>query len=291
VDSRRRIGKTTHYVYPIGLGGMPLSIRGRPDEAVAIKVIHAAIEKSINFIDTADVYCLDDHDLGHNEILIAEALKKLGSKKNVIVATKGGLERPNGEWTNNAKPAHLRQACIRSLTNLQVDCITLYQLHAPDPSVPFEDSVGELAKLQKEGKIQHIGLSNVSLEQLEKALKIVRVESVQNMFNPLRQTDLRNGLLSFCAKEEISYLPYSPVGGGYRHKKLSEAPLLTELAQKYKATSYQVILAWILSLGDNIIPIPGASRVESTIGSAAAIHLKLDPEDCKLIENINPLSI
>ena len=163
----RALGPTGLEVSCIGLGGMPLSIQGRPDEARALRVIHAAIDAGMTWIDTADVYCHDDGDIGHNERLIARALSELGSAAGeVLVATKGGLERPGGDWTVNGRPEHLRQACERSLRALGTESIALYQVHAPDPQVSWADTVGEAARLREEGKVLHVGISNVTAEEL-----------------------------------------------------------------------------------------------------------------------------
>ena len=141
--NRRPIGTSGLAVAPIGLGGMPMSIAGRPSEAQSLATIHAALDAGMDLIDTADVYCLDDGDIGHNERLVAKALRERSDRDRIVVATKGGLERPRGSWTTNGRPAHLRKACERSLAALGVEQIALYQLHAPDDDVPFTDSVGD----------------------------------------------------------------------------------------------------------------------------------------------------
>lgn len=283
---KRKIGTTSLEVFPIGLGGMPLSIQGRPSEGDALRVIHASVGAGVNFIDTANVYCLDDNDIGHNERLIHKALKEMKALNKVIVATKGGLTRPHGEWECDASPKHLRLSCEKSLKALDVETITLYQLHAPDSKVPFEDSVGELARLKKEGKIIHVGLSNVSEKQLNIAQKIVRIETVQNRCSAAYKNDFNNGLIGTCKKQNITYLPYSPLGGHFGHKNLSKNPILTKLAQKYKTSTYCIVLAWFLQKGDHIIPIPGASRIASATDSPQAAYLKLDKEDCSLIDQL-----
>jgi len=169
----------------IGYGGMPLSLAGRPSEDQAIRAVHAALDSGATLIDTADVYCLDDSDIGHNERLIAKALKQWpGSKDHIIVATKGGLTRPGGRWERNGRPEHLRRACDKSLAALGVERIDLYQLHAPDPRVPFADSVGVLAELKAAEKVRCVGLSNVSVEEIEEARGIVEVTTVQNRLSP-----------------------------------------------------------------------------------------------------------
>src|SRR5437763_3630733 len=151
---------------PIGFGAMPLSIQGRPPEEQGRRVLHAAIDAGMTLIDTADVYCLDDDDIGHNERLIASALRERDDRDRIRVATKAGLRRPKGAWTNDGSPQHIREACERSLRALGSDQIWLYQFHAPDPRVPFEKSVETFAELQRAGKGKHAGLSNGSIQAI-----------------------------------------------------------------------------------------------------------------------------
>lgn len=279
MTERRALGRTGWTVRAVGLGAMPLSIRhDGPSEADAVRVLHAALDAGTDFIDTADVYCHDDSDIGHNERLIAKALKSWPGKKPVV-ATKGGLTRPGGRWERDARPASLRRACERSLKALGTDAVALYQLHAPDEKVPFEDSVGELARLKEEGKVVHIGLSNVDQARLERALKVVRIESVQNQLHPKDQEDLRSGLVKACAERGVAYLPYCPVGGGHGHAALSAHPAVTALAKKHGASPYCVLVAWSLAQGENVIPIPGASKVASAVDSPRATGVRLSAED------------
>jgi aryl-alcohol dehydrogenase-like predicted oxidoreductase len=184
------LGQTNEQIPPIGFGGMPLSIQGRPSTEQAKKTLHAAIDAGMTFIDTADVYCLDDFDTGHNERLIASVLRERSDGKSIQVATKAGLERPNGAWTRNGSPEHLREACDQSLNALGVEQIWLYQYHAPDEKFPFEESVGAFAELQRAGKCKHVGLSNVTVEQIESAQKVVRRERdhVPRLLPPRRRT-------------------------------------------------------------------------------------------------------
>jgi aryl-alcohol dehydrogenase-like predicted oxidoreductase len=278
---KRKIGKSGIEVYAVGLGGMPLSINGRPPEAEGIKVIHAAIDAGVNFIDTANVYCLDDNDIGHNERLIYKALKEKGldGSPAVTVATKGGCTRPQGAWGVDGSPQAIRKACEQSLSDLNTEAIKLYQLHAPDLKVNFSDTIATLAALKNEGKILHIGLSNVTKEQLKEAQQITRIESVQNRCNAFYKKDVANGMVDFCLEQGISYLPYSPVGGHFGHKKISDYQPLMELAQKHQTSPYCIMLAWLLSKGEHIIPIPGASKVSSILDSVRATTVKLDTED------------
>ena len=165
----RALGSGAPKVSAVSYGGMPLSIQGRPhDEAQAMDVIHSVLDAGVTLIDTANVYCLDDDDIGHNERLITKAISSWpGNRATIVVATKGGMTRPDGRWERDARPGRLKAACERSLHALGVECIDLYQLHAPDPEVPFQESVRALADLQNEGKIKWIGLSNVTVEQIE----------------------------------------------------------------------------------------------------------------------------
>jgi aryl-alcohol dehydrogenase-like predicted oxidoreductase len=269
-------------VFPVGLGGMYLSIHDRPSEAQAIATVAAAIEAGVTLIDTADVYCLDHRDIGHNERLIAKALA--GRKEKVIVATKGGLERPKGAWTRNAKPAHLRDACEASLKALGVDAIDVYQLHAPDPDVPFADSVGALAELRKEGKVKHVGLSNVSVAEIETALGIVPIVSVQNRWNTRDRSPEKDGVLAACEKHSIAFLPYSPFGGATGARGLADVGSLDVQAKQRGISAHRLIIAWMLAKSPVVIPIPGARRPASITDSAAATSLALSPADIEAIE-------
>jgi aryl-alcohol dehydrogenase-like predicted oxidoreductase len=273
-------------VSAIGFGGMPLSIQGRPDdEAAAIRVLHAAWGAGMTFTDTADVYCLDDHDIGHNERLIAKALRTWGGPRDsVLIATKGGLTRPRGDWVRHAPPAHLRRACDRSLKALGVEQIALYQLHAPDAAVPFADSVGALAELQREGKIRWIGLSNVSVREIEAARRQVTVVSVQNRLNPFFREALTTGVVAHCASHGIGFIAYSPVGGGRLNTKLPGHPALRPIAARHGVSCHAVVLAWVLAQGPTVIVIPGARTVEHARDSATADGLSLSREELAAID-------
>lgn len=276
---QRMLGKSHFSVSAIGLGGMPLSVQGRPPESQAIRVIHAALDLGVTLIDTADVYCLDDSDIGHNERLIRKALTSWrGDANEVVLATKGGLRRPRGEWVRDAHPLHLREACERSLVALGVEAIALYQLHAPDPKIPFEDSVGELALLQEEGKIIHIGLSNVSVAHIQVAQEIVSIVSVQNRCNPHDLGAFREGVVRKCEEEGLGFLPWGPVGGGSGKTRLAEDPMLVAVAKRYEVSPYEIALSWLLAVSDTMIPIPGASREESIRSSVHATSIALDSE-------------
>lgn len=264
----------------IGLGGMPMSLADRPPEQQSRQTIRAAVEAGMTFIDTADVYCIDDDDIGHNERLIAETLAEMGDAgRAVVVATKGGCKRPGGNWTVDGRPERLKEACEASLRALGTDCIELYQLHAPDDEVPFADSVGALADLAGQGKIRRVGLSNVDVAQIEEARAIVPIASVQNRCNLWDTGSFKNGIVDYCTRHSIAFLPHSPVGGHRGHARTQSDATLAELAGTYAASSYQILLAWLLAVSPVMVPIPGASKVASAQSSAAAAALQLDQPD------------
>jgi aryl-alcohol dehydrogenase-like predicted oxidoreductase len=277
----RRLGPDGPQVSAVGLGGMYLSINDRPQDEDGVRTIHAALDAGITFIDTADVYCRDDSDIGHNERLIARALK---GRDGVVVATKGGLRRPRGAWTSDASPKHLREACEKSLVALGVDRIDVYQLHAPDAKVRFEDSVGALAKLREAGKIAHVGLSNVSVAEIETARKIVPIVSVQNRWNPRSRGPEKDGVLAYCTEHGIAFLPYSPFGGASGAQGLSSVGRLADEAKKRGVSPHRLVLAWMLAKSPVVIPIPGARRIESVQDSAQAEALTLSAADVTAIE-------
>jgi aryl-alcohol dehydrogenase-like predicted oxidoreductase len=283
---QRELGATGLRVNAIGLGGMPLSISGRPAEQQAFAVIEAFVEGGGNFIDTANVYCLDDDDLGHNERLIQQALDQVGATGSVIVATKGGLRRPGGAWITDGSPDWLRQSCEASLKALNTERIELYQLHAVDPKVDFRRSLEALVALKEESKIRHLGLSNVSQAQLEQALSFTPIVSVQNRCNIYDPRDVRNGMIEFCRTRQVTYIPYSPVGGHHGHHQLAQDPLIRQLATKYQVSPHRVALAWLLQKGEHVLPIPGASQVASIQDSLRAVESTLDTEDIATLDQL-----
>ncbi|HEX9580223.1 MAG TPA: aldo/keto reductase [Gemmatimonadales bacterium] len=310
----RPLGPGAPAVSILGYGGMPLSITGRPPEAQAIRAIHTALDCGATLIDTADVYCLDDGELGHNERLIAEALKQWsGSANQVMVATKGGSMRPAGRWERNGRPEHLRRACDRSLAALGVERIDLYQLHAPDPRVPLADSVGTLAQLQAAGKVRWVGLSNMSVREIQAARAVVEITTVQNRLSPFfkeavrpeprlsapgrphpfrhatsgegdadRSTDV--SVVDYCAAEGIGFLAYSPVGGGRLNLRLAGHAVVSGIARRLDVSAHAVTLAWVLAQGRTVIPIPGGRTPEHVRDAMGAGEVALAPEDLKAID-------
>jgi aryl-alcohol dehydrogenase-like predicted oxidoreductase len=280
------LGDSGKKVTAIGLGAMPLSLDNRPDEKTALQVIKAFIDGGGNFIDTANVYCIDDSDVGHNEQLIHKALTQLGKQNEIIVATKGGLRRPKGSWDVDASPEWLRASCEKSIRDLKTDCIFLYQLHAPDSNVPITESVGELARLQAEGKIRYIGLSNVNTHEIMQALAVTPIMSVQNRCNILERKSFTNGVIGLCEKENIVFIPHSPVGGHSSHSRLIKSSYLRQMSDKYGVTEYQIALAWLLHQGAHILPIPGASKVSSITSSLQAMAVHLGEPDIRILDKI-----
>jgi aryl-alcohol dehydrogenase-like predicted oxidoreductase len=276
----RKLG--TADVSEIGIGCMYMSITGRPSEAESVRALHAAFDAGVTFLDTADVYCLDDDDIGHNERLVARALE--GRRERVLVATKGGLHRPRGAWTRDGRPEHLRAACEKSLRALGVAQIDLYQLHIPDPAVPLADSVGALAQLREQGKVKEVGLSNVSVSQIEAARAIVPIVSVQNRYNPRDRAPEADGVLDYCTRHQIAFLPYSPFGGAGGARGLAGVGTLAAEAAKRGLSPHRCVLAWMLAKSPVVIPIPGVRRAESARDSAAASDVMLSSEDVSRIE-------
>jgi len=276
----RTIGGTT--VSAIGLGGMPMSIEGRPDRDRSLSAIHAALDAGVTFIDTADAYHLDSGDIGHNEILIAEALATYGGDvSDVLVATKGGHTRPgDGAWDIDGSPEHLRSACDESLKRLGVEAIGLYQHHRPDPTVPYAETIGALADLLDEGKIRMAGISNADPAQIREAQQVLggRLMSVQNQFSPAFRSSQPE--LDLCADMGIAFLPWSPLGGISDAAELgSRHAAFAEVATARGVSPQQVTLAWMLALSPVVIPIPGASRPETARDSAAAAGLELTADE------------
>ncbi|QGV82383.1 aldo/keto reductase [Streptomyces ficellus] len=273
----RRIGGVD--VSAIGLGAMPLSVQGRPDERQAIGVLHTALDAGITLIDTADAYHLDAGDPGHNESLIARALAAYGGDtSDVLVATKGGHTRPDGAWALDGSPEHLRRAADASLRRLGVEAIGLYQYHRPDPDVPYEESVGALGELCDAGKVRAVGISNADPAQIRLAHGMLgeRLVAVQNQFSPSFRSSLPE--LELCDELGLAFLPWSPLGGmggagalGSRHGAFHE------VAGELGVSPQRVCLAWMLALSPRVVPIPGARRPVNVQDCARAASLTLSP--------------
>ena len=266
----------------IGLGGMPMSIEGRPDEERSVATVHAALDAGVTLIDTADAYHLTATDVGHNETLIARAVAGYGGDTSeVLIATKGGHLRPgDGSWTLNGSPEYLKRACDASLKRLGVEAIGLYQFHRPDPTVPYADSVGAIRDLLDAGKIRYAGISNADPEQIRQANEILggRLVSLQNQFSPAFRSSEPE--LELCAELGIAFLPWSPLGGISNAGRLgSRFDVFQQVAQDHGVSPQQVCLAWMLAKASVVVPIPGSSRPGTIRDSVAAAELKLSAEE------------
>jgi len=264
----------------LGFGAMRITGRGvwgePPDIAAAVRVLQRAVRLGVNFIDTADSY-----GPGVSEDLLARALHPY--TPDIVIATKGGLVRPGPEiWDRDARPEHLRKACESSLQRLRRDRIDVYQLHAPDPRVPLEDSIGELVRLKGEGKIRHIGVSNVSVAELRRCERLTPIVSVQNRYNlEDRQSD---EVLRYCADKAIAFLPWAPLGSG-RHARGSGALRgLERVAQRHGITAGQAAIAWLLGRSTVMLPIPGTASIEHLEQNVAAASVRLTPQDMQELQ-------
>lgn len=269
-------------VSKIGLGAMPMSVEHRPDEGRSVAAVHAALDAGVTLIDTANAYHTRDDAVGHNEMLIARALREYGGDtSDVFLATKGGgIRTPDGGWTHDGSPEHLREACEASLRRLRVDTIDLYQYHRPDPTVPYEESMGALRDLVDAGKVRMAGISNADPAQIRIAQDALgdRLAAVQNQLSPRFRTSEPE--LELCTELGLAFLPWSPLGGIGRAGDLGGTfGVFGEVATARGTSPQQVCLAWLLAKSPVVIPIPGASRPESIRDSVGAADLELTPEE------------
>lgn len=280
------LGRTGIRVSAIGLGAMHLSLKGRPDRPAAVKVIHAALDAGVSFIDTADAYCIDEEDKHHNERLVRDALASYdGDTREVHVATKGGLMRHGGEWPRNGDPDHLRATIRKSVEALGGEPIFLWQHHAPDPEVSVDKSLQAVREAVDEGLIRHVGVSNYSVAHLEKARDVVELTSVQNQYSLWHRKPERDGTLEYCEQHSLTFLPWGPLGGKKRAKKFSEYETLNAVADAHNASPQCVALAWLRFRSPVILPIPGASRPGSIVDSVRAASVDLTDHEAARIEN------
>jgi pyridoxine 4-dehydrogenase len=264
----------------LGFGAMRITgegIWGWPaDRENAKKVLRRAVDLGVNLIDTADAYGPET-----SELLIGEALYPY--PKGVVIATKGGLTRPGpGEWVPNCRPEYLSQCVDKSLKRLKLDRIDVYQLHTVDRKVPIEDSLGALKKAQDAGKIRHVGLSNVTTQEIERAKKVLSIVSIQNRYN-IEDRDSAD-VLSYCEKEKMGFLPWAPVGGNGRGALSKSGNPLEAEAKRHNVTAVQLALAWLLQKSPVMLPIPGTANIAHLEENMAAAKLQLTAEEWKAIE-------
>jgi len=272
-------------VYRLGFGAMRLTgegIWGPPaNKQEAIAVLHRALELGINLIDTADSYGPEV-----SESLIAEALYPY--PKDLVIATKGGLLRPGpGQWLPDGRPEHLREVLEGSLRRLRLERIDIYQFHRPDPRVPFEDSVGELAKMRADGKIRHVGLSNITIEQLAQAQKIVPIVTVQSHYNLASRESERMSaqqseeMIDICERQGIGFIPWNPLASG---ELARPGGPLDQIAKRHNAKPSQIALAWLLKRSSTMLPIPGTSSVKHLEENVMGATIRLTQEEFEAID-------
>jgi aryl-alcohol dehydrogenase-like predicted oxidoreductase len=285
----RTLGPFT--VSAIGLGAMPLSAghNVRPDREQAIATVHAALDAGVTFIDTADIYAPSWDTMGHNEELVAAALRCYGGDTSgVVVGTKGGITRGEGEtWGRDGSPQYIRRALEASMRALDTDVIDLYQWHRPDRWRAYHEVIETFRTLREEGLVRAVGISNANVEEIEVAIEVLGeggLASVQNEFSPRFRSSRDE--LELCGEHGIAFLPWSPLGGtGAHSKEIGRTyPVFHEIGEERGVSPQQVVLAWELSLGEHVIPIPGASRPESITDSARAADLDLTEDEIARIE-------
>jgi aryl-alcohol dehydrogenase-like predicted oxidoreductase len=290
-------------VFPIGLGCMPLSDRRMvPERPRALATVHAALDSGVTLLDTADIYAPGGAHVGHNEVLVAEALRTWGAssqdRDRVVVATKGGITRtpgPEGDaWGRAGTPEALGRAARASAARLGAEAIDLYYLHRLDPAVPFDEQVGGLAQVRADGVAARIGLSNVTLAHLDRALALVGgpeqggIVAVQNEFSPRYRRD--TDVLARCTERGIAFLPWSPLGGALQAGDVgSRYAAFAEVAAEHGSTPQQVALAWLLGLSAVVLPIPGSTRPATARASAAAAGLVLTEAQQARLSGTEPM--
>lgn len=265
---------------PLGLGLLRLSTEGRPTEAEALRIIHHALDSGIRLLDTADTYCLDESDLHYGEELVRKALQSWsGPGDDVRVLTKAGLSRPRGRWVPRARPQSLREAVEGSLRALDVERLFMLLLHVNDPATPFEDSLAMLATLQQEGKVLHLGLCNTSIPEFRQAERHFPVSAIQNELSVMERKAATSGLLELARIQGIPFLAHRPLGGHAKVEKLAGNRAMAPLSKRHGVTPHQAALATLWDLGGHVIPLVGATRIESLDSTLRARQLLLDDVD------------
>ncbi len=276
---------------PMGLGLLRLATEGRPAEGDALAVIHFALDHGIRVLDTADVYSLASADSHYGERLVRLALDSWrGPQQEVKVLTKAGMSRPKGRWVPNGRPEHLRKAVEGSLAALGVERLFLLQLHCHDSRVPFEETLAALAEFQREGKVEHLGLCNVSLGELRQAMRHFRVAVVQNELSVVGRKWATDGMLELTRREGIPFLAHRPLGGHAKVARIGKNKILGPLGQRHGATPHEIALATLLDAAPHVLPLVGATRVESIRSSLAALGVSFDVSDRTALDLFFPFA-
>jgi aryl-alcohol dehydrogenase-like predicted oxidoreductase/histidinol phosphatase-like enzyme/predicted kinase len=283
----------------VAIGAMRLSTDPDRNDDRAVDVLHAAFDAGVTMLDTADAYCLDESDIGHNERLIARALSTWpGDRTRITVATKGGMTRPEGRWEPDGRARHLRAACERSCRALGTDRIALYQLHAPDPRTPLSTSVKALAALKRDGLIAGIGLSNVTVGQIEEARQITEIAAIQVELSVWNDASILSGVVAYCIANRLPLLAYRPLGGRLARRSLGEGgrsqartkshPVLQRVAAAHGVSPFDIAIARLADLSDLIVPLPGVTRVETAKASARAQQIAFSDGERRLLDDAFP---
>ena len=271
---------------------MRLSTEPDRDDDRSVAVLRAAFNAGVTLVDTADAYCHGEHDIGHNERLIARALKTWsGDRSRIVVSTKGGMTRPEGRWEPDGRAKHLRAACERSCLALGVDRIDLYQLHAPDPRTPLATSVRALDALKRDGLIAQIGLCNVNVGQIEEARRITDIHAIQVELSVLNDAAILSGVVAYCIEHRLRLLAYRPLGGRRSLSRIKNHPALQRLAADHGVSPFDIALAWLCSLSEMIVPLPGVTRVETAVASARAQQIVIADADREALGGRQPPSL
>jgi aryl-alcohol dehydrogenase-like predicted oxidoreductase/predicted kinase/histidinol phosphatase-like enzyme len=280
-----------NHTRPIAIGCMRLSTEPDRNDDRAIAVLHAAFDAGVTLLDSADAYAVDDHDIGHNERLIARALSTWpGDRTRIVVATKGGMTRPDGRWEPDGRAKHLRAACERSCRALGIDRIPLYQLHVPDPRTPLSTSVKALAALKRDGLIERIGLCNVTVGQIEEAQHISEIDTIQAELSLWNDATLLGGIVAHCIAHQRQLLAYRPLGGRRSLSRTRNHPILQRIAAAHGVSAFEIAIAWLSNLSNLIVPLPGVTRIETAVSSAGAQRIVLTGDDRRLLDEAFPSS-
>jgi aryl-alcohol dehydrogenase-like predicted oxidoreductase/histidinol phosphatase-like enzyme/predicted kinase len=273
----------------VAIGCMRLSTDPARDDDRSVELLHAAFDAGVTLLDTADAYCLDERDIGHNERLIARALSTWpGDRSRITIATKGGMTRPGGRWEPDGRAKHLRTACERSCHALGVDRIAIYQLHVPDPRTPLSTSVRALAALKRDGLVAGIGLSNVTVGQIEEARRITEIAAIQVELSIWNDGSILSGVAAYCIANRLRLLAYRPLGGRRSQARTKNHPVLQRIASAHGVSPFDIAIAWLDNLSDVIVPLPGVTRVETAVAAARAQHIGLTAADRQLLDDAFP---